>query len=182
KQAYFYAFGASDFSLHKSPLTGILMTYAEVEFIKAEAAAKDWINSSASDHYYRGIANAIHYWVPAFTTDIADNEFTDSIDYANIEWNDALPLDAPTGDSQMERLHIQKYYCLFMTDFQQWFEHRRTGHPILPKGDGLQNGKKLPVRLNYPIYVQSANSVNYKKAVANMGADNINTLVWWQKP
>jgi len=182
KQAYFYAFGTSEFSLHKNPLTGILMTYAEVEFIKAEAAAKGWISSSAAEHYHSGIANAIHYWVPTFTADISDTEFTDYVTNAGIEWNDALPLDAPTGDSKMERIHVQKYFCLFMTDFQQWFEHRRTGHPILPKGPGLRNGGNLPVRLNYPIYVQSANSLNYRKAVENMGGDNINTLVWWQKP
>ncbi|HLT86118.1 MAG TPA: SusD/RagB family nutrient-binding outer membrane lipoprotein [Sphingobacterium sp.] len=182
KQAYFYAFGASDFSLHKSPLTGIIMTFAELEFIKAEAASKGWISSSAADHYHRGIANAIHYWVPAFTTDISDAEFTDYVTNAGIEWDEALPLDAPTGDSKMERIHVQKYICLFMTDFQQWFEHRRTGHPVLPKGSGLRNGGNLPVRLNYPVYVQSANSTNYRNAVANMGGDSINTLVWWQKP
>lgn len=182
KQSYFYSFGNSDFSLHKSPLTGILMTYAEVEFIKAEAAAKGWVVSSAADHYYRGIANAIHYWVPSFTTDIADVEFTDYISNAGIEWNDALPLDDDAGDSKMARIQLQKYYSLFMTDFQQWFEHRRTGHPVLPAGDGLRNGGRLPVRLNYPIYVQSANSANYRQAVENMGGDNINTMVWWQKP
>ncbi|KAA8483137.1 SusD-like starch-binding protein associating with outer membrane [Arcticibacter tournemirensis] len=182
KQSFFYSAGNSEFSLQKSPLAGIIMTYAEVQFILAEAAAKGWITGSSATYYYKGIANAIHYWVPDFTTDIANQEFTEYISTADIGWDDTLPLDAAAGDSKMERIHLQKYYCLFLTDFQQWFEHRRTGHPVLPKGAGLRNGGNMPARLNYPVYVSSANASNYSKAVQRMGGDNINTLVWWQKP
>lgn len=182
RQAYFYSFSNSEFSLQKSPLTGIIMTYAELQFILAEAAAKGWIAGSAETLYYTGIANAINYWVPKFSTNIAGSEFTNYIANAGIGWDNNLPLDAATGDSKMERIHIQKYYSLFLADFQQWFEHRRTGHPILPKGPGLRNGGKMPVRMNYPLYIQSANPTNYSKAVTNMGGDSINTLVWWQKP
>ncbi|QEC44310.1 SusD/RagB family nutrient-binding outer membrane lipoprotein [Pseudobacter ginsenosidimutans] len=182
KQAFFYSMGASDYSLQKNPLTGIIMTYAELQFIFAEAAAKGWITGDAGTYYHNGIANAINYWVPVFTTDIANAEFTDYVTAANIGWDDALPLDATTGDSKMERIHLQKYYSLFMTDFQQWFEFRRTGHPILPKGEGLFNGGVMPARLNYPVYVQAANPTNYKLAVESMGGDAVSTQVWWQKP
>lgn len=182
RQAYFYSFGNSEFSLQKSALTGIIMTYSELQFIMAEAAAKGWISGSAETFYYTGIASTINYWVPNFNTNIQDPVFTNYITNAGIGWDNSLQLDATTGDSKMERIHIQKYYSLFLTDFQQWFEHRRTGHPILPKGVGLKNGGKMPVRMNYPVYVQSANPTNYSKAVANMGGDDMNTLVWWQKP
>jgi hypothetical protein len=82
----------------------------------------------------------------------------------------------------MEMIHLQKYYALFMTDLQQWFEYRRTGHPLLPKGPGLENGGIMPARLVYPVYVQAANPVNYKAAVAAQGPDEIFTNVWWQRP
>lgn len=182
KQSYFYSFGGSEFSLQKSSKTGILMTYAELELIKAEAIVKGWIQGLASDSYYSAIANAINYWVPQFTTDIHAPEFVNYIDDANLDWDDSLPVDGGSGASKMERIHLQKYYVLFLTDFQQWFEHRRTGYPVLPKGAGLRNGGKMPVRLNYPVYVQSANPQNYRDAVQHMGGDNVNTLVWWQKP
>jgi len=182
KQAYFYSFGNSEFSLQKNPLTGIIMPYAELQFILAEAAAKGWISGSAETYYLNGIASAINYWVPNFSTNIAGSEFTSYIANAGIGWNNSLPLDAATGDSKMERIHIQKYYSLFLADFQQWFEYRRTGHPILPKGAGLKNGGKMPARMNYPVYLQSANPTNYSKAAAGMGGDNMNSLVWWQKP
>ena len=91
-------------------------------------------------------------------------------------------MDAPAGtDSKMEEIHLQKYYSLFLTDMQQWFEYRRTGHPNLPKGPGLRNGGVMPARMTYPVYVQSANPTNYKIAVESQGADLISTNVWWQK-
>lgn len=182
KQSYFYSFGGSEFSLQKSKLAGILMTYAEVELIKTEAIAKGWIQGDAAESYYKAIANSINYWVPQFTTDINNQEFTDYVATAGLQWDDNLPLDAGDAASKMANIQLQKYYVLFLTDFQQWFEQRRTGHPVLPKGAGLRNGGKMPVRLNYPVYIQSANAQNYRDAVKNMGADDINTLVWWQKP
>ncbi|MNI13460.1 Starch-binding associating with outer membrane [compost metagenome] len=78
-------------------------------------------------------------------------------------------------------IHLQKYYALLFVDCQQWFEFRRTGYPLLPKGTGLKNGGEMPARLKYPIYVQSANPTNYKLAIAQQGADEINTKVWWQR-
>ncbi|MNH39248.1 Starch-binding associating with outer membrane [compost metagenome] len=82
----------------------------------------------------------------------------------------------------MELIQLQKYYAMFLIDLQQWFEYRRTGHPILPKGSGLENGGVMPARLAYPLISQSANPTGYKNAVAVQGADVISTQVWWQKP
>ena len=79
-------------------------------------------------------------------------------------------------------IHLQKYYALFLVDFQQWYDYRRTGHPILPKGNGLANGGVMPARINYPVISQSANPTSYKNALAAQGPDDINTKVWWQKP
>lgn len=185
KQSYFYSYSNSEFSIQKSPLAGgVIMTYAELQFIMAEAAAKNWITTgTAENYYYKGIASSINYWVPNFPEDISSAAFTAYIAAANgVEWNNSIPLDAPTGDSKMERILLQKYYSLFLTDFQQWFENRRTGHPILPRGDGLKNGGVMPARMYYPIYVRSANPTNYTNVVASMSGDAINTLVWWQKP
>jgi hypothetical protein len=184
KQAYFYSqdqtlssviLGAK--SLQQNPLTGIIMNYAEVQFILAEAAVKGWISGSAENYYNSGIANSINYWVPTWTTSTTAKQFTDYVTGADIEWDPSATLDG-----KMEQIHMQKYYALFLVDLQQWFEYRRTGHPTLPKGPGLRNGGVMPARMTYPIYVQSANPTNYKIAVTNQGPDEINTNVWWQKP
>jgi hypothetical protein len=96
---------------------------------------------------------------------------------ASIEWNNAATLD-----QKMERIHLQKYYALFLEDLQQWFEYRRTGHPVLMTNNGFKNNGVMPARMVYPVYVQSANPTNYQAAVAAQGPDLISTQVWWQKP
>jgi hypothetical protein len=167
-------------SLQQNPNTGIIMQYAEVQFILAEAAAKGWITGDTKTFFYQGIASAINYWVPNFSESITAATFTTHLAglAAGSEiWDDNLPLN-----DKMEMIHLQKYYALFLTDLQQWFEYRRTGHPVLPKGPGLSNGGVMPARLVYPVYVQAANPVNYKAAVAAQGPDQISTNVWWQKP
>ena len=97
--------------------------------------------------------------------------------FEKVKWDENYTLD-----QKLELIHLQKYYSMFFTDLQQWFEYRRTGHPVLPKGSGLANNGIMPARLMYPIIVQSANRANYQDAVAIQGADDITTQVWWQKP
>ncbi|RZK82691.1 MAG: SusD/RagB family nutrient-binding outer membrane lipoprotein [Pedobacter sp.] len=172
------------FTLQTDPTTGIIMNSAEVAFIKAEAAARGWISGSPATYYYKGMADAINYWLPNYIVNPTDANFINYVTNAELQWDPTLPLDATAlgSRSQLEMIHIQKYYAMFLVDLQQWFEYRRTGHPILPKGPGLVNGGRMPARLNYPLITQSTNPTSYRNAVAAQGADDINTLVWWQKP
>jgi hypothetical protein len=183
RQSYFYSDPQlTGYTLQTDPYTGIIMGCTEVNFILAEAAAKGWISGSAENYYNNGILFGINYWLPTWASNTADKRFTDYITGADIDWDNALPLDAATGNSKMEMIHLQKYYGMFLVDMQQWFEYRRTGHPILPKGDGMLNGKVMPARMAYPIISQSANPTSYKNAIAAQGPDEISTQVWWQKP
>lgn len=184
KQAYFYSYdqlvsnvavGAR--SLQQSPLTGILMNYAELQFILAEASAKGWITGAANLYYNQGVAASINYWVPNFPASGTDPKVISYLANADMDWDATATLTA-----KMQMIHHQKYYALFLVDMQQWFEYRRTGHPILPKGPGLRNNGVMPARIHYPVYVQSANPTNYAKAVASQGPDEMYTQVWWQKP
>lgn len=156
--------------LMSHPLLGNMLNYGELQFILAEAAIKGWVNAKSAQEYYEdGIISSIHLWnheVPSFYLSIEQNAWDDG--YSEYE--------------KMELIHLQKYYALFFTDLQSWFEYRRTGHPVIPIRSGHLNGGNMPARLNYPVYVQSANRENYQKAVAEQGPDNINTLVWWQRP
>lgn len=171
KKAYFYS-TSSERTLQNDSMTGILMNYAEVQFILAEAAAKGWITGSAAAYYNAGVDASIKYWVPNWTGDVVKY-----LSDADIDWN-----ESGTLEDKMEQIHLQKYYALFMVDLEQWFEYRRTGHPVLPKGAGLKNGGVMPARSIYPVYVQSTNPTNYKLAVQSQGEDKISTQVWWQKP
>lgn len=145
-----------------APMISVIMTYAEVEFIKAELAQKGILAGDAQTHYRNGVTAAIEQWGGDVPADYFDNP-------------------AAAYDGTFERIMLQKYYALYFNDYQMWFEYRRTGLPVLPKGTGLLNNGIMPVRFRYPVVVQTSNQENYARAVATMGGDDINTKVWWEK-
>lgn len=171
KKSYYYS-TTSTSTLMTEPLAGMIMNFAEVKFILAEAAVKGWIAGSAETYYNDGVLNSIKQWLPNWNVPVMTYLLG-----ADMEW-----LPAATLDEMMQKIHLQKYYALYLTDMQQWFEYRRTGKPVLPQGPGLRNNGVMPARMPYPVYVQSANPTNYTAAVAAQGPDVISTPVWWQKP
>jgi hypothetical protein len=158
-----FAFIPSNFlqTLISGPMICPILSYAEVEFIKSEVYFRDNRADSAKATYERGVKAAIEQWGVVFPS----SYFT-------------APSAAYNGT--FERIMLQKYYALFFTDFQQWFEYRRTGLPVLPKGPGMLNGGRVPSRLMYPISQRVYNPVNYNAAVQAMGSDNINSKTWWE--
>jgi len=157
-------------ALMSEPLLGNILNFSELQFILAEAAERGFVsNTPAKTYYENGIINGITLWgyaAPAATY------FTTGAAAYN---------ENGTTEQRIEQILTQKYYALFYTDLQSWFEYRRTGYPNLPKGVGLDNNGEMPARLTYPVYLQSSNSENYNIAVQRQGPDEINTKVWWQK-
>jgi hypothetical protein len=154
-------------ALMTEPLLGNILNYPEVQLLLAEAALRGWITGDAKAYYEAGATNGITLWNLAVPAGFLTNP--------DVQWS-----ATSTTATKLDQIHVQKYYALFFTDFQQWFEYRRTGHPVLPIGPGVRNNGQMPARINYPVYVQSLNQVNYQAAVADQGADDINTKVWWQ--
>jgi Starch-binding associating with outer membrane len=149
-------------ALVTAPMIAILMSYAEVELIKAELAQQGKIPGDAKTFYQNGVKASIEQWGAVMPADYFNNP------------------DA-AYDGTLQRILLQKYYALYFTDYQQWFEYRRTGLPVLPTGAGMINNKVVPVRFKYPVTVATNNNANYKKAIESMGGDNINTKVWWER-
>lgn len=144
-----------------APMKNIIITYAEIEFIKAELAFKGLIGGDAETHFKKGTEAAMAIWNINLPNNYFDNEKT--------AYNNTL-----------EQIMLQKYFALYFTDNQQWLEFRRTGYPELPLQPGLYNNGKMPVRYPYPQDVKRQNTENYQDAVSNMGgADDANTRVWW---
>lgn len=149
------------------PLLGNIMNYAELQFILAEAATKGYIAADPKTYYNLGVQAGIAHWGLTMSSTYLTSDA--------IVWQQNGSLD-----QHMEQIMSQKYFTLFYTDFEQWFEYRRTGYPTLIKGTGLANGGQMPSRLYYPVLVQSVNRANYQQAVSNQGPDDLNSKVWWQ--
>lgn len=149
-------------ALVTAPMICPILPYAEVEFIKSEVELFYNNATAAKAAYEKGVKAAIEQWGAVMPADYLIN--------ANTAYNGTL-----------QRILIQKYYALFFVDYQQWFEYRRTGFPVLPVADGMLNNKQVPVRFRYPIAVRTNNPENYIQAVQSVGADDINTKLWWEK-
>lgn len=149
-------------ALVTAPMNVVLMTYAEVEMIKAELEFRNGNALAAKTAYEKGVKASVEQLGAVMPADYFVN--------AKAAYNGTL-----------ERIMLQKYFALFFTDFQQWFEYRRTGFPVMPKTAGMLNNQTVPVRYRYPPAVQSTNTANYESAIAAMGGDNINIKVWWEK-
>ena len=157
-----FQYEASTFNIEqvKEPMAIFILTYAEVEFIKAELAQRGYIDD-AEAHYKNGVEAAMEQLGAELPEEYFENE--------TVAYNETL-----------ERIILQKYYALYFTDYQQWFEYRRTGYPELPKTDAMFNNGIMPSRMYYPSDLPVENPENYTKAVQMLGgSDDINTKVWW---
>ncbi|EOZ91587.1 hypothetical protein A33Q_4655 [Indibacter alkaliphilus LW1] len=148
---------------------GLIMTFSELEFIFAELALRGFDTpKSVKEHYEGGIEASIRQWGKS----LPEGHFENPMIAFNSE---------ASFEGQLEQIIQHKYFALFFTDYQAWFEKRRTGYPILPRGEGIPAENQFPVRITYPNYLQALNPENLEAAVARMGGDTQDTKVWWEK-
>ncbi|MGF1639288.1 MAG: SusD/RagB family nutrient-binding outer membrane lipoprotein [Cyclobacteriaceae bacterium] len=146
--------------LNNARQKGIILSYAEVQFLLTEAAMRDFIPANPEDYYEAGIQASMAYW----EAEIPDNY----LQQEKVLW-----------DGSYEKLFLQKYLSLFYAGLEAWFEYRRTGYPQIIPGPANVNDGIVPSRLLYPTIEQSLNLVNYQQAVQRIGGDNINSKGWW---
>lgn len=164
--------GASSYSetLETNTQPSTFMSFAELNFILAEAAFRGFIEGDPVVWYERGVTASVQEWCGA-------DQKTD-----NLLKNTATKYDPSRG---LEMIMEQKYIASFLVGFEAWDDYRRTGLPALTIGPAAQNKDAqgvahLPERLIYPVISQSTNNKNYNEAVSRMGGrDDMLTKVWW---
>ncbi|MEJ7768488.1 MAG: SusD/RagB family nutrient-binding outer membrane lipoprotein [Chitinophagaceae bacterium] len=164
----------------------VILSYAEVEFLLAEASLRGWDASPATAHYNAAV-NASMKSTSIFPQAVlfpGGGAF--AISQAAIDsYLLAHPLNGASFALQMEQLHTQFYLAHFMwyDNFEAFSNIRRTGYPVLtpPNYPGNFTGGKALVRLRYPVSEATLNKENYDAAVATQGEDQYTTPVWWDK-
>lgn len=147
--------------IYEQDAPAYLLTYAEVEFAIAEAAARNWISENPKTHYNKAVRASVKQWTgsEAGARQLLQNQ----------PYDPAHPI---------EQIATQRYIHLFMFGYEGWAEWRRTGYP-----DNMvnPNGRKVPRRLGYPSDEALNNTDNYNEALKRQfGGDNgIYGRVWW---
>ncbi len=146
----------------------LLMSYDEVEFYLAEAAARGYsVGGDAASHYNAGIEASILYWggtVADVTTYLANP--------------DVAYTTAP--GTWKEKIAKQAWLASFNRGFIAWTTWRRLDAPVLDPPPGMVQSE-IPVRFTYPVNEQTLNGANYKSAAAAIGGDLLTTKLFWDK-
>ena len=146
-----------------------LMTYAEVMFIKAEAAQRGIGGLSA--------AEAEDYYNAAITASLEQWGITDQ---ATIDAFLARPEIAYKGGVDgLKQIAVQKWVALFTDGGQAWAEWRRTCQPttLVPGPAAIVN--YIPRRFFYSTREASVNAESMQAAISRQGPDNFGTRVYW---
>lgn len=142
----------------------VIISYAEVLFGLAEAAARGLTTDNAASLY-----------VQAVTASLKQYGITD----AGIAAYIAQPAVQYDNSNFKKSIGNQKWIALFGQGLEAFAEWRRLDYPQLqPAVAGVLNGQ-LPLRFLYPGTEQSLNGQNYKTAVAEQGADLLTTRLWF---
>ncbi|TVQ06419.1 MAG: SusD/RagB family nutrient-binding outer membrane lipoprotein [Bacteroidetes bacterium] len=148
---------------------GVIMNYAEVCFLLAEAALQGLWDEDPQSLLREGVRAHIEYI----------NLFGDEEHQIPESEIHIFLLNLP--QVTLEEVITQKWLSFaYEQGFEAFAEYRRTGFPVLTDYFGHAiNQDIFPKRLPYPPSEQTLNRANYNKALINQGPDNEFTHLWW---
>ncbi len=149
----------------------MIMNYAEVEFLLAEALERGigtGIAGTAQTHYEAGVKAAMQMYAPYDPSlTVADEEVATYL--AQYPYGVYKPA--------LEMIGEQMWVSKFFNWWEAWSDWRRTGYPQLvafTSDETNVTGGTIPVRLQYPATEVAANP-NFNQANNN----NYTSPVWW---
>jgi hypothetical protein len=176
-----------------------LMTAAEVYFLRAEGAVRNWaMGGTAQSLYELGITTSFEQYGLDATAYIQDDTKTaaayvdpknagnnvnlgdPNLSTVTVKWNDAASFEI-----KLEKIITQKWISMYPDGQEAWTEFRRTGYPklfpvLVNNSGGKIDTNKFIKRVNFPTGEYQTNNAEVLKAVQCLGgADNGGTNLWW---
>jgi len=148
----------------------VLMDYAEVEFLLAEAVERGFtVGGTAETHYNNAITASILYW-------------------GGTAANAAAYLAQPTvayttaTGTWRQKIGTQAWLGYYFNGFTAWTSWRRLDYPhLVASPKHVADVVGIPVRYTYAVSEQTLNNTNYTAAAAAIGGDKANTRLFWDK-
>lgn len=173
----------------------VLMTAAEVWFLRAEAALRGWTDEAAGTCYEKGVITSLRQHGIMQTEEYLKNDrlpkdFIDTYDAGNdIKARCKVSpawIESADRDVKLEKIITQKWLAMFPEGCEAWAEQRRTGYPRLfpvrfnHSKDSCVDTETMIRRLNFPGGLQTENAEQYRALVEALGGDdNAGTRLWW---
>ncbi len=155
-----------------------ILSYPELQFILAEAAARGWIAGSPKTYYDKGITSSFDFYksyVKNASTLFAGFDVNSYLGSTPVNF-----ANASTLDQKLNLILTQKYMTMFhQSQWTSYYDYLRTGYPAWP----LQPGVTAPYRFRYPQSEYSYNKANLQSALNAQfsGKDDIRSMPWWLK-
>lgn len=138
----------------------LLLSYYEVEFYLAEAAARGLdVSGSAEQHYNNAIRASMEYW------GVSEAEANAYLAQPEVAWNAA---------NWRQLIGVQKWIALYNRGFEAWTEVRRLDYPQLESP--VEYGAEfdiVPVRYPYPPTERTLNAPNVPGVAGNEATDRL---------
>ncbi|MBL7114062.1 MAG: SusD/RagB family nutrient-binding outer membrane lipoprotein [Bacteroidales bacterium] len=141
---------------------------AEVYFLKAEAYERGFATGNAQQAYEMGITRSLEengIDATAIATFLAEPE---------VAWGGGTT-------SNLEKIYLQKWLCLFKQSVEAWAEARRTDVPLMPdvEKNYSSSHNRPPFRMSY---ADEEKSLNTKFPTEVVESDIFwGTQMWWDK-
>ena len=182
----------------KSPI--VLMTAAEVFFLRAEGALRGWeMGGSAQELYESGIRASFNQLGATGVEAYAANDTSVAVPYidpvtpknsvaAGSPWLSKITIkwdETSSFEEKLERIITQKWIAMFPDGQEAWSEFRRTGYPsqfpvVENRSGGNISTEGFIKRLPFPQAEYNSNAAEVQKAVQMLGGpDTGGTSLWW---
>lgn len=165
----------------------IMIGYPEHCFNVAEGINRGWATGDAAAWYVKGIKASMNFLGITEGSSITVGNLTGTVVYGSVDnISIAAYLAQPEvayqgGASGLTQILKQKYIAFWQnSNWEAFFNQRRTGVPTLSEGPGNGNGNKVAKRWQYPRAEADANPTNYEEAVQRQfnGVDDLNGQLW----
>lgn len=173
----------------------VLMTAAEVWFLRAEAALRGWTAEDPETCYREGVKTSFRQWGVGGVEEYLESrrtgaDYIDAFDASNNikarcrvfpKWE-----ESDSREVKLEKIITQKWLAIFPEGCEAWAEQRRTGYPRLfpvkfnNSPDWSIDTEIMIRRLNFPGEIKDSDPMQYNALVKALGApDNAGTRLWW---
>ncbi len=163
----------------------ILMTGAEVHFIKAEAYFRGMgvaIDKNQADiEYTNGVNSSVNWWMAVSNTlklPLSGTRFSDKITIPpDVNFVSVLTRfdlwNVTTDEEKLAFIYTQRWIDAFRQPWEAYAEARRTG--LTPHEGAVIAHFRMP----YPPSETQYNTVNWTEAKARQGGEEPGNKIWW---
>ncbi|WP_299391731.1 SusD/RagB family nutrient-binding outer membrane lipoprotein [uncultured Gelidibacter sp.] len=165
-------FGGSGNIVYDAPL--FFQTYAEVEFMLAEAAHR-WglAGGDAEAHYNAGVTAAMQYL----------SLYGNGVNITTAQINAYLAANPFKPTEALKMINEQYWVATFGNGLETFSNWKRSGYPELVPANvaALLTDGKIPRRLPYPGSEKLNNPDMLAAGIEQQGGDGLLTRMWWDK-